>query len=105
MKKYYTILQPFDSSPERSLSEYLDEQGMKYSLGGSLSSELREANFRHEFDVMGIEHRIIKRYEVLLDEHELSGIKLTIENLLIIDNSPSVERKNKFRKMFSWMFN
>ena len=98
MKQYYTLTQNY--IPEhRPLEDFLDEQGFEYHLGADLSEELK----RYGYLVPAASGTLIKTYKVLLNEHELSAIKLSVDGVCIIENRPFVKVQNRIRSYFSWI--
>lgn len=101
MKKYFTLVQEFDPSNhgDSALGTYLTDQGIVFTLG---------ADFNHELSLFGYkcppgtEQQLLKTYTVLIEEHELSAIMLSVGGIQVIQNRNSVNRKNKVRSMFSW---
>lgn len=99
MKKYYTLVQDYIPS-HRSLEGFLDEQGIDYSLGADFPEDLRKFGFTCPSSKTGT---LVKTYKVLIDDHELSAIKLSIDGVTVIENRDSVKLQNKIRGMFSWI--
>jgi len=99
MKQYYTLVQAFVPFG-RPLGEYLDEQGITYTLGADFSEELKKYGY---IDPSGISGKLQKTYKVLIDEHELSAIKLSVDGVDIIQNRSSLKLQNKVRSYFSWI--
>lgn len=97
MKQYYTLVQAFTPAG-KSLDEYLDQQGILYTLGADFSEELRNYGY-----VGGTVGKIQKIYKVLIDEHELSAIKLSVGGVDIIQNRSSLNFHNKVRSYFTWI--
>lgn len=98
MKQYYTIIQNFIPSG-RSLGEYLDEQGIHYTLGADFSEDLKEFGY---IDPNTDPKQLKEIFRVLIDEHELSAIKLSVGGVDIIQNRSGLNLKNKIRSCFSW---
>jgi hypothetical protein len=98
MKKYYTLVQAFQ--PEnRSLSEYLENQGIVYKLGADFSEELKEYGFNYTVS----SGTLLKTFRVLIEEHELSAIILSVDGVSVIRNRPFLNILNKIRGYFSWI--
>jgi hypothetical protein len=98
MRQYYTLIQAF--TPEyRSLAEYLDSQGIEYTLGADFAQELKEFGY---INPSKTSNDLVKKYTVLIDEHELSAIKLSVDGVSIIQNRASVNTLNTARKYFKW---
>lgn len=99
MKQYYTLIQDFTPANDRNLADYLDEQGIKFHLGAEFSTALKEVGYRPESDA----NKLMRRCTVLIDEHELSAIMLSVGGVSVVGNSPTVNLKNKVRGWFKWM--
>ena len=98
MKRYYTLVQPFNEQGT-TLAAYFRRQDITFSLGADRVDELKKLGFEGpNLD----NDAIVKRYIVLLDEHELTAIQLTLDHVQILENEPMTERKNKLRKAFRW---
>lgn len=102
MKKYHTLVQAFTPETDRLLGEYLTDQGIEYSLGADLESELTG------FSVYPKQHplqdRLLKKYTVLIEEHELSAIMLSVGGVSVVDNDRSAKIKNAVRTKIGWLF-
>jgi hypothetical protein len=100
MRQYYTLVQPFTSEGELALGEYLEQSGITAHIGAEIASELTEYGFdKNRGSGM---HMLLKKYVVLLEEHELTAIKLTIDNIQVLENRPAVNLQNKVRGYFKW---
>lgn len=98
MKQYYTLIQAFQ--PENiSLPDYLDQQGIDYTLGAEFCEDLREFGFK----VPIVAGTLMKKYVVLIEEHELSAIMLSVDGVSVIQNRSGVKVQNKIRSYFSWI--
>jgi hypothetical protein len=106
MKQYYTLVQAFTPTG-RSLGEYLDQQGILYTLGADLYEELKKYGYINSssYTISGytIDGKILKTYKALIDEHELTAIKLSVDGVDIIRNRFSLNLLNKVRSYFSWI--
>lgn len=99
MKQYYTLVQAFQ--PEhRDLGDFLTEQGIDHSVGADFAEELKAFGFKDPTSKTGT---LLKTYKVLIDEHELSAIKLSVDGVTVIQNRDGVKLQNKIRGMFSWI--
>src|SRR6187402_3085157 len=99
MKQYYTLIQVFN--PEhRKLEEYLDEQGIKYELGADFAEELLKAGHVKPKAEYGT---LMKKYVVLIEEHELTAIMLSVDGVEVVANRNSVKFQNTVRGYFSWI--
>jgi hypothetical protein len=98
MKQYYTLIQNFIPSG-RSLGEYLDEQGIHYTVGADFSEDLKAFGY---IDPNTSPKQLKEIFRVLIDEHELSAIKLSVDGIDIIQNRSGLNLKNKIRGCFSW---
>ena len=98
MKKYYTLVQPFNEQGT-TLAEYFRRQDIPFSLGADRVDELMKLGFS---DPNLDNDAIVKRYIVLLEEHELTAIQLTLDHVQILSNEPMTERRNQLRKAFAW---
>ena len=100
MKQYYTLIQEFVPTNERSLSEYLTEQGIEHEIG---------ADFAEEFSRHGLQYgsalsdKFMLKCTTLIEEHELSAIMLSVGGVTVVDNRPFINTKNKIRRWFKWM--
>lgn len=101
MRKYHTLAQAYSNSESNmSLGEYFSNQGIEYQIGADLASELVKFGF-----VPGdLDHHdaLVKKYTVLIDESELTAIKLSVDGVQIINTSSTNQRLNKVRGWFSW---
>lgn len=103
MRQYYTLIQPYIHVGEVSLEEYLSQSGIKVDIGADLSSELVEYGLKKTDATTDIvDDPLLKKYVVLLEEHELTAIKLSINNIQILENRPTVNLHNKMRGCFKW---
>lgn len=99
MKQYFTLVQAF--TPEnRSLREYLNTQCIEYTIGADLYEELKEYGYRDSISKTGT---LLKTYRVLIDEHELSAIMLSVDGVTSIKNRTGVKLQNRIRGYFSWI--
>lgn len=106
MRQYYTLVQPFVGEGELSLEEYLAESRIQADVGADLASELVEFGFKITSETCSNNvpgDTLLKRYIVLLEEHELTAIKLTLDNVQVLENRPAVELHNKVRGCFKWI--
>lgn len=99
MKQYFTLVQAFIPD-HRSLGDYLDEQGIEYKLGADRYDELKMFGY---YDPNAKYDSILKTFTVLIDEHELSAIKLVVDGVHVVKNRPAVNAHNKVRSYFSWI--
>ena len=105
MKLYHTLVQPLFTD-DRDLERFFINQGIKYHLGGDRQEDLREYGFT--IDGFGEVHpltgqaTIVGKYVVLLDESDLSAIKLSIPEVQIIRNRAWYNFVNTVRGYFSW---
>jgi hypothetical protein len=100
MKRYYTLLQSFHHENDRGLDEYLATNDIDFKIGADFASELKLFGYTPP---PGHEKDLLKKYIVLIEEHELSAIQLSVGGVTIIKNRPEVEFKNKVRGYFSWI--
>lgn len=98
MKQYFTLVQAFIPD-HRPLGDYLDEQGIEYKLGADRYDELKMFGY---FDPNANSASILKTFTVLIDEHELSAIKLSVDGVHVVQNRSAVKAQNKVRGYFSW---
>lgn len=99
MKLYYTLAQSFVLAGENmTLNEYLDEQGIKYKVGADWSYDLGVGVAINDEKHVAI---LMKYFVVLLDEYELTVIKMAVDGVIIADCRPFVNFKNRIRKYFS----
>lgn len=102
MKQYYTLIQDFIPGG-KFLGDYLDEQGILYTVGADFSEDLKEFGYIDPNSGPGSAHEQLKKiFRVLIDEHELSAIKLSVGGVDIIQNRSGLNLKNKIRSCFSW---
>jgi len=100
MKQYYTLIQEFVPTNERSLSEYLTEQGIEHEVGADFSEEFR----RRGYHVPTMQDdKLMSRCIALIEEHELSAIMLSVGGITVVDNRPFINIKNKVRGWFKWI--
>lgn len=101
MRKYFTLVQEFDPSNhgDSELGTYLTNQGIVFQLGADFNYELCPFGYQCP---PGSDQQLLKTYTVLIEEHELSAIMLSVGGVQVIQNRNSVNRKNKVRSMFSW---
>lgn len=99
MKQYFTLVQAF-TPDHRSLADYLDDQGIHYVLGADLYEELKKFGL---YDANLTTGTLLKTYRVLIDEHELSAIMLSVDGVTKIQNRTEVAIQNKIRGYFSWI--
>lgn len=98
MKHYYTLIQSFQ--PEHDLQAYLDEQGIYYKVGADFAEEF----FKPNHGKLMIEHGVLlKKFTVLIEEHELSAIMLSVDGVQVVDNRNSIKFQNTVRGYFSWI--
>jgi hypothetical protein len=103
MKKYYTLVQPFVGEGELSLEEYLAESRIEADVGADLAAELVEYGYeKGKEESYGT---LLKKYVVLLDEHEIIAIKLALDNVQVLENRPAIDLQNKVRGYFKWFLN
>lgn len=98
MKQHYTLVQIWDPG-RRLLGEYFEEISIPYDLGADFSEELKKFGYNDPSVPQGI---LVKIYRVLLDEEELTAIKLANDDIKIIRNRPWLNIKNHIRRLFSW---
>jgi len=101
MKQYYTLAQGLSFSVNRTLGDYFDEQDIKYDLGADMVGELKLYGYRPGPAIIS-NNDIVKKYVVLLDDHELSAIKLCVDDVQIIKNRSLAKSLNKLRWYFRW---
>ena len=108
MKIYYRLTQPYESKliddnsgSNRTLHSYLDEQDIRYSMGADHAADLKK--FGLEYNGLNSYH-LMRTYTVLLDEHELSAIKLAVDNIQIIKSNFYHLVLNKIRGWFRWFY-
>ena len=121
MKKYYTLIQPFliGKDQDTSLTDFLYDRNIPFHIGGvfgdeQLYSEYYPADWTSTasyFKYAGnssitfaVEDNLnlLRKFVILLDEHELSAIKLSVDNVTIIRNTRYYEFVNKVRSIFKW---
>jgi len=103
MKQYYTLVQAFSPENDKHLEDFLREQGIDFDLGADIASELKEFGYK---ELSGAHPMaLLKKYTVLIEEHELSAIMLSVGGVTVIRNRPAVNAKNKVRGMFKWILN
>jgi len=99
MKQYYTLVQGFQ--PEhKDLQEYLDEQGIHYKVGADFAGEFsKSGQIKLNVDY----NTLLKKYTVLIEDHELSAIMLSVDGVHVVDNRNSIKFQNTVRGYFSWI--
>jgi hypothetical protein len=99
VKQYYTLIQEFIPTNDRNLCDYLDEQGIQFDVGAEFTTELKEVGYRAITDG----DKLMRKCTVLIEEHELSAIMLSVGGVTVVGNRPFVDMKNKVRGWFKWM--
>lgn len=97
MKLFYTLVQDFTPNADRDLGLYLINQQIDYDLGADYAEELRSRGFKGSAPNM-----LLKKYVVLIEEHELSAIMLSVSGVSAVDNDNWIKLKNRLRRCFSW---
>lgn len=101
MKQYYTLVQDtLFCVDKRSLSDYLTEQGIEHSIGADYAQEFKRLN-RNLASTDA--HRLVSVCVALIEEHELSAIKLSVDGVTVEESRPSINLKNKVRGWFKWI--
>lgn len=97
MKLHRTLVQPFLLEDNRSLAEYLTTNGISYHIS---------AEFAEDIGLKGSHGSgiLINTYVALIEEHELSAIFLSVDNIHQIKNRRWYDIKNSFRNTFRWLF-
>jgi hypothetical protein len=86
-------------SGKEELGPYLTRQGIIFNLGADFNEELKPFGY-----VPVTKDKELKKvYTVLIEEHELTAIMLSVGGVQIIKNRNSINRLNKVRSMFSWI--
>jgi hypothetical protein len=98
MKQYYTLIQAFQPDG-KNLQDYLEEQGIKYEVGADFAEDL----LKKELQSSAWYGTLFKKFIVLIEEHELSAIKLCIDGIQVVPNRNGVKLQNKVRGYFSWI--
>jgi hypothetical protein len=101
MKKYYTLVQIFTPQTDRCLGEYLEEQGIEFELGADFESELLPFGYAKSRLPNG-KDELLKKYTILIEDHELSAIMLSVGGVKQVGNRPFVTAKNKLRSCLGW---
>lgn len=99
MRQYYTLIQDFSPLNDRSLSEYLTEQGIKYDMGADFADEFISKN---HYLIPKTSDKLMSKCVALIEEHELSAIMLSVGGVTVVDNRPFINVKNKVRGWFKW---
>lgn len=100
MKQYYTLIQEFVPTNERSLSEYLTEQGIEHEVGADFADEFISKN---HYLIPNASDKLMSKCTVLIEEHELSAIMLSVGGVTVVNNRPFINTKNKVRGWFKWI--
>jgi hypothetical protein len=100
MKLYYTLVQPFGEDLQKDLVYYLAEREIQYDMGADFADDLAPFGFKVTSATHG--DRLLKKVIVLIEEHELSAILLSVDHVHVIRNRGGVEFKNTMRRMFKW---
>jgi hypothetical protein len=102
MKLWRTLIQPWrEVDLNRTLDNFLGEQGIEYALSADFADEL--SSFGYKIKLHYRDDRLLKKAVVLIDDHELSAILLSVDDVSVIKNRPWIETKNKFRKLAKWL--
>ena len=99
MKQYYTLIQDFSPLNDKSLCEYLTEQGIKYDMGADFADEFISKN---HYLIPEASSKLMSKCVALIEDHELSAIMLSVGGVIVVDNRPFINVKNKVRGCFSW---
>lgn len=108
MRMYRTLVQPLFTQ-DIDLEDYFRGQGIDYKLGADWQEDLTSYGFTIDRD--GLVHplagnrALVATYIVLLDESDLSAIKLSIPEIQIIRNRSWYNFVNKIRGYCSWFLN
>lgn len=100
MKKYYTLAQAHYPSKEGALDYYLLSQGIKYRLGAEWDESLASRGHRVDW---GSGPQLVYVYYVLIEEYELSAIKLSVDGVQIIKNRRYLNFINGIRMCIKWV--
>lgn len=105
MKLYHTLAQPLHTE-DRDLEEYFKSQDIGYHLGADIPEDLAEYGFSVDQDgeihpLLG-HRKLVAVYVALLDDSDLSAIKLSIPEVQIIENRRWLNFRNTLRRQFSW---
>jgi hypothetical protein len=108
MKQYHTLVQPLHTD-DRDLEEYFKSRDIGYRLGADRQEDLAEYGFSIDKEIAAhpmIGNRpLVAVYVVLLDESDLSAIKLSIPEVQIIRNRRWFDFINTVRGRFLWFLN
>lgn len=94
MKLYYTLIQKFCHDDDRSLYEFFLNNKIKFKLSADFARDLTHNGSYSVYSPT----QFVKTYTVLIEEHELSAIMLSVGGVVVVDNSNSINRKNNIRK-------
>ncbi len=102
MRCYYTLTQDWisDGTP---LGTYFEERNIHYDIGVECAQDLYKYKYVQPGEIAP--DQIVKTYIVLLDEHELSAIKLCVDKVRIIENRKHLNFINRVRGCFRWFLN
>jgi hypothetical protein len=93
---YYTLAQSIDLGKGR-IHNYLRDRNIDYRSGVERWDELWIiSGDRPKAD------RMAWIYIALLDESDLSAIRLSFDDIVVVRNRFDIELKNKFRRLFRW---
>ena len=93
-------MQKFNDGDSYKLSQWLTNNGIQYHLSAEFASDLREFGYS---PAISDSKDFLSKYVILIEEHELTALQLSISGVTIIENRKSIRIKNKIREIFSWM--
>jgi len=101
MKLWRTLIQPWSGEEiNRTIDTYLDEQGIEHDMSADFADELSQFG---TITIHMLGDRLLRKTVVLIDDHELSAIMLSVDQVIVIKNRPWIETKNKFRRLAKWL--
>lgn len=98
MKMYYTLVQDFTPNGDKDLGLYLLNQDIEYEVGADFAEELRSRGFTG-----AASNRLLRKYTVLIEEHELTAIMLSVTGVAMIRNDKTHSVLNFVRKIIKWV--
>jgi len=97
MKLYYTLVQRFCPGDDRDLEEFFLNNKIKFKLSADFAGDLTHDGAYSVYTAT----EFVKTYTVLIEEHELSAIMLSVGGVIVVDNRRSFNIKNSMRKMLN----
>lgn len=74
------------------------DTNIKYHISAEFADDLQMSHGGYSPPV----NSLMKKYVVLVEEHELSAIKLSVDGIEVVGNRPFINFKNTLRGLFIW---